>query len=102
MDAVGSTSELMNKLGLKEYVSFHTMPALKKNYHDFSEYVLNKGLADSVEVNKESVRVIGPKANVMDKLLGKLANLGEKVLNISHDEPTMEDIFIQATRRGKK
>jgi ABC-2 type transport system ATP-binding protein len=100
--AVGTSNQLMNKLNMKEYVRIKTVPGNKRNYKKLEKFLLSKKFVEKVEMLSNSVKLIGIEKDIMDRILRYLERTGERVLDIEHHVPTMEDVFIKATRRFGK
>jgi ABC-2 type transport system ATP-binding protein len=98
----GTSSQLLKKLRMKAYVKIKTVPALKRNYKKLEKFLIKRKLAEKVESLKNSVKVIGVEKNSMDRILRYLERLGERVLEIDHHKPDMEEVFIKATRKGRE
>ena len=98
----GSSRELIDKLHLEDYVRIKTVPALKRNYRKLEKFMLDKKFAKKVEFLSNSVKLVGVERDVMDRILNYLERTGERVLAIDRHRPSMEEVFIKATRGGRE
>lgn len=100
--ASGSPEALRASLRMKEFVKLFTIPGHKKNYEALDKFLLEHKLAEKTEILASSIKIIGLQKNVMDKVVGHLNRLGERVIDVERSSPDMADVFMKATAGGRE